>query len=321
MSTVRQKQKTSKRFPNPKLLTAMASIIVAALLGLWIGQDGFRTSPKRLDEGEIRLHFIDVGQGDATLIQTEAGHILIDAGTGASEDYLRAYLDTLGIQISEDYLRAYLDTLGIQSLRYAIFTHPDEDHIGGADMILRCFEVEQVILSPAEVNSRAYQAVIEAARQQGSEILWAAPDTVLRLGDVSCTILAPLRLDYEETNNASIVLRMDYGETSALFTGDAELVVESELLARYGSDPNGTLDCDLIKVGHHGSQTSSGQAFLQAVTPDFGVISCGEGNPHGHPAPGILTAYRSIGATVYRTDLEGSIVFSSTGGEPSRLLP
>ena len=305
MSTVRQKQKTSKRFPNPKLLTAMASILVAALLGLWIGQDGFRTSPKRLDEGEIRLHFIDVGQGDAALIQTEAGHILIDAGTGASEDYLRAYLDTLGIQ----------------SLRYAIFTHPDEDHIGGADMILRCFEVEQVILSPAEVSSRAHQAVIEAARQQGSEILWAAPDTVLRLGDVSCTILAPLRLDYEETNNASIVLRMDYGETSALFTGDAELVVESELLARYGSDPNGTLDCDLIKVGHHGSQTSSGQALLQAVTPDFGVISCGEGNPHGHPAPGILTAYRSIGATVYRTDLEGSIVFSSTGGEPSRLLP
>ena len=305
MSTVHQKQKTSKRCPNPKLLTAMASILVAALLGLWIGQDGFRTSPKRLNEGEIRLHFIDVGQGDAALIQTEAGHILIDAGTGASEDYLRAYLDTLGIQ----------------SLRYAIFTHPDEDHIGGADMILRCFEVEQVILSPAEVSSRAHQAVIEAARQQGSEILWAAPDTVLRLGDVSCTILAPLRLDYEETNNASIVLRMDYGETSALFTGDAELVVESELLARYGSDPNGTLDCDLIKVGHHGSQTSSGQALLQAVTPDFGVISCGEGNPHGHPAPGILTAYRSIGATVYRTDLEGSIVFSSTGGEPSRLLP
>ena len=281
-------------------MLAVVLILVAVAVGIWIGNDRLGPPFKILREQEAQFHFIDVGQGDAALIRTAEGNILVDAGTGASEDRLRAYLDNLGIK----------------EIRYAIFSHPDEDHIGGADMILREYDVEQVILPPVKPNTEVFASTMKAAEAAGSEILWATPSTTLILGGVTCSILAPLRTDYEGTNNGGIVLRVDYGNTSALFMGDAEQVVEEELVAHYGSAAGGLLDCDLIKVGHHGSDTSSGEAFLQAVTPDYGVISCGAGNPYGHPTPSVLDAYRTVGATLYRTDLTGSIVFTSTGEEP-----
>ena len=281
-------------------MLAVVLILVAVAVGIWIGNDRLGPPFKILREQEAQFHFIDVGQGDAALIRTAEGNILVDAGTGASEDRLRAYLDNLGIK----------------EIRYAIFSHPDEDHIGGADMILREYDVEQVILPPVKPNTEVFASMMKAAEASGSEILWATPSTTLILGGVTCSILAPLRTDYEGTNNGGIVLRVDYGNTSALFMGDAEQVVEEELVAHYGSAAGGLLDCDLIKVGHHGSDTSSGEAFLQAVTPDYGVISCGAGNPYGHPTPSVLDAYRTVGATLYRTDLKGSIVFTSTGEEP-----
>ena len=265
-----------------------------------MGRDSLRAPQNRLEENQIQIHFIDVGQGDAALIHTSEGNILIDGGTGESEEHLRAYLDNLGVK----------------TIRYAIFTHPDEDHIGGADMILRCYDVATVLLPPAEYTAKTAQTMMNAMEKEGCEILWASPNTVLQVGDVTCTILAPLRLDYEETNNLSIVLRMDYGETSVMFTGDAEEASEGDLVSRYGPEAGGLLDCDILKSGHHGSDTSSGQAFLNAVTPDFCVISCGEGNAHGHPAPSVLAAYQNMGTIVYRTDLDGSVVFTSTGGEP-----
>ena len=281
-------------------MLAVVLILVAVAVGIWIGNDRLGPPFKILREQEAQFHFIDVGQGDAALIRTAEGNILVDAGTGASEDRLRAYLDNLGIK----------------EIRYAIFSHPDEDHIGGADMILREYDVEQVILPPVKPNTEVFASTMKAAEAAGSEILWATPSTTLILGGVTCSILAPLRTDYEGTNNGGIVLRVDYGNTSALFMGDAEQVVEEELVAHYGSAAGGLLDCDLVKVGHHGSDTSSGEAFLQAVTPDYGVISCGAGNPYGHPTPSVLDAYRTVGATLYRTDLTGSIVFTSTGEEP-----
>lgn len=281
-------------------MLAVVLILVAVAVGIWIGNDRLGPPFKILREQEAQFHFIDVGQGDAALIRTAEGNILVDAGTGASEDRLRAYLDNLGIK----------------EIRYAIFSHPDEDHIGGADMILREYDVEQVILPPVKPSTEVFASMMKAAEASGSEILWATPSTTLILGGVTCSILAPLRTDYEGTNNGGIVLRVDYGNTSALFMGDAEQVVEEELVAHYGSAAGGLLDCDLVKVGHHGSDTSSGEAFLQAVTPDYGVISCGAGNPYGHPTPSVLDAYRTVGATLYRTDLKGSIVFTSTGEEP-----
>ncbi len=247
----------------------------------------------------VEFHFIDVGQGDAALIRTPAGVILIDAGTNSSEAALATYLDHLGIT----------------EIAYAVFTHPHEDHIGGADMVLTKYRVKTVILPDKVHTSKTYERMMDAAEAGGSEIRLATPRMTFSVGEVNCRILAPISSDYSELNNYSVVLRADYGDTSVLFTGDAETDSEAEMLKQY--DP-ALLDCDLLKIGHHGAANASGQAFVDAVTPAFGVISCGAGNSYGHPVQGILNRYAAAGTVIYRTDLEGSIVFASTGGEPAR---
>jgi competence protein ComEC len=241
-----------------------------------------------------------VGQGDAALIRTEQGDILIDAGTNSSEDELKAYLDRLGVT----------------DIEYAVFTHPHEDHIGGADMVLNTYRVKNVVLPDATSTSKTFGRMMDAIEAEGCEVMEATPDKTFRVGELTCTVLAPMGGSYTETNNYSVVIRAEYGDTSVLFTGDAETVSEKEMLERYRL--GGLLDCDLLKAGHHGSDTSSSQAFLDAVTPAFAVISCGVGNDYGHPDREIVSRFESMGITYYRTDLEGSIVFVSTGGEPSK---
>ena len=139
------------------------------------------------------------------------------------------------------------------------------------------------------------------------------------LGEVKMTVLAPLDPNYKSTNDSSVVVRVDYGETSVLFTGDAETSSEKDMVNRYGQGADGLLDCDILKAGHHGSSSSSGKKFLQAVTPDFAIISCGEGNKYGPPHSEIVLRYEDMDIAILRTDKEGSIVFTSHGGEPERL--
>lgn len=250
--------------------------------------------------GEVQFHFIDVGQGDAALIRTEWGDVLIDAGTNSSEDELKAYLDSLGVV----------------DIEYAVFTHPHEDHIGGADMVLNTYNVKRVIMPNATATSKTFERMMDAIEAEKCEVIEATPDLVFKVGELVCTVLAPISEKYSETNNYSVVIRMDYGETSVLFTGDAEVDSEAEMLARYGL--KGTLDCDLLKAGHHGSDTSSSQDFLDAVTPAFAVISVGEGNTYDHPKQVTLTRFDTMNVPYYRTDKEGSIIFTTTGGEPER---
>ena len=250
--------------------------------------------------GEVQFHFIDVGQGDAALIRTEWGDVLIDAGTNSSEDELKAYLDALGVT----------------DIEYAVFTHPHEDHIGGADMVLNTYNVKRVIMPNATATSKTFERMMDAIEAEKCEVIEATPDYVFKVGELVCTVLAPISEKYSETNNYSVVIRADYGETSVLFTGDAEVDSEEEMLARYRL--KGTLDCDILKSGHHGSDTSSCQEFLDAVTPAFAVISVGEGNTYDHPKQVTLSKYEAMGMVIYRTDKEGSIVFTTTGGEPEK---
>ena len=274
-------------------------ITVAAIAGLIFGKDALTESPSiPVSGGEVQFHFIDVGQGDAALIRTEKGDILIDAGTNSSEEELRAYLDSLGVT----------------DIEYAVFTHPHEDHIGGADMVLNTYNVKNVILPDATSTSKTFERMMDAIEAEKCEVIEATPDKTFKVGELTCTILAPISTSYTETNNYSVVLRAEYGDTSVLFTGDAEVDSEAEMLERYLL--SGKLDCDLLKAGHHGSDTSSGQAFLDAVTPVYAVISVGEGNTYDHPKQEILARYEAMRITVHRTDKEGSIVFTTTGGEP-----
>ena len=276
-------------------------ISVAAIAGLIFGKDALTESPSiPVSGGEVQFHFIDVGQGDAALIRTEKGDILIDAGTNSSEEELKAYLDSLGVT----------------DIEYAVFTHPHEDHIGGADMVLNTYNVKNVILPDATSTSKTFERMMDAIEAEKCEVIEATPDKTFQVGELTCTILAPISTSYTETNNYSVVLRAEYGDTSVLFTGDAEVDSEAEMLERYLL--SGKLDCDLLKAGHHGSDTSSGQAFLDAVTPVYAVISVGEGNTYDHPKQEILARYEAMRITIHRTDKEGSIVFTTTGGEPSK---
>ena len=297
----RKKEKLYKRrYRIAKHLFAAAVVILFLFIGLYRGKDSWnRPFVGSLGEQEVQFHFMDVGQGDSALIRTPEGNILIDAGTSDAEQELQAYLDSLGVT----------------DIEYAVFTHPHEDHIGGADMVLSRYNVKYVVLPEVTSKDQAYQNMLGAIQRASCRIIEATPAETFRVGDLTCTILAPLHTGYEELNDHSIVLRADYGDTSVLYMGDAELPVERDLLARYGKAPDGPLDCDLIKVGHHGSDTSSDEAFLAAVTPVYGVISCGKGNSHGHPMQTTLARYAAMNVTICRTDREGGIVFSSEGGE------
>lgn len=288
-----------------KGVAAAVVVLIAVIAGLFFGKDailgGLTDKPSDpVSGGEVQFHFIDVGQGDAALIRTEKGDILIDAGTNSSEDELKAYLDRLGVT----------------DIEYAVFTHPHEDHIGGADMVLNTYNVKNVVLPDATSTSKTFERMMDAIEAEKCGVIEATPDKTFKVGELTCTILAPISTSYTETNDYSVVIRADYGETSVLFTGDAETHSEEEMLERYRF--KGLLDCDILKAGHHGSDTSSSQAFLDAVTPVYAVISVGEGNTYGHPIQAILARYEAMKAEILRTDKEGDIVFTSTGGEPER---
>ena len=261
------------------------------------------TPPVTDVEGTMELHVIDIGQGDSILVKTGEGFILIDTGDKSSAN--------------EETLRFYLKQQGVTALEYVILTHMDADHIGSADMVIGEFDVKRVIMPaldesdiPTTVVFEEMIAALEASVD--TEVIEAVSGTVYELGGMTMKILAPNDDDYprNDKNNYSVATRLDFGATSFLLTGDAEELSEEQMLAAY---PKEALDCDFFKAGHHGSRTSSTKEFLAAVTPKIVAISCGRDNKYGHPHAEALERFEAIGATVYRTDLEGTLVFVSDG--------
>jgi competence protein ComEC len=244
--------------------------------------------------GNIEVHIIDVGQGDSILVVTSGGNMLIDAGPNSAEDNLKNYLT--GNNIS--------------SFEYAVFTHPHEDHIGGADMIMTGFTVSNVILPGCTSSTQTYARMMDAIEKSGANVITAVAGSEYVLGSVTASILAPVSETYSNINNYSVVIKLTYGETSFLLTGDAEKESETEILAKFSAN---FLKCDVLKVGHHGSDTATTLAFLKAVAPKLAAISCGAGNSYGHPHGITLSRLSNEGVTVYRTDEHGTIVFISDG--------
>lgn len=256
------------------------------------GRDGLQPG-----EGENRLevHFIDVGQGDATLLKCGDAAMLIDAGE-ASE----------GTAVQN-----YLKKQGVSRLNYLVLTHPDSDHIGGAPVVITKFEIDKVFMSDYEKDNQTYRKLIQALDDKG--LSWSMPKagSVFSLGDAVITILGPVA-SYSDPNNASLVLTVQKGENIFLFTGDAEEEAEADILE------NGLpVKADVYKAGHHGSKTASGEEFVEEVSPAYAVVSCGEGNSYGHPNARTLNTFRMRGIQVYRTDEQGSIVAVSDGSEIS----
>ncbi|WP_338826309.1 hypothetical protein MTBGP_11170 [Moorella thermoacetica] len=243
--------------------------------------------------GVLKIHFIDVGQADSILIQTPCGKaVLVDGGN--NDDGSRVV----------DYIKAQ----GVKELAAVVATHPHEDHIGGLDIVVRSFPVAAVYMPNAASTTRTFEDFINAVKASGAKRVQAKAGVKLDIPDIAAEFLAPNGSSYEDLNNYSAVLKLTFGNTSFLLAGDAEAASEAEMLnAGYN------LKADLLKVGHHGSESSTTSAFLKAVSPKYSVISVGKGNSYGHPAQQTLDRLASAGVQIYRTDEAGTIIATSDG--------
>ncbi|MDR2646862.1 MAG: MBL fold metallo-hydrolase [Oscillospiraceae bacterium] len=291
------------------------SFFVLGFVPRWLNQNSWAdvvtsTEPQTIESASpsaqpppptLRVHFIDVGQGDSILLEMESENMLIDAGKKGEE-----------VTVTN-----YLKTEEIKELRYVVATHPDSDHIGGlAFGVLSAFEIDEVIMpkltNENQPNSQTYKRFCEeldALKQNGKKISIARPEQMLNLGDATLRVLGPLTETPKDTNNNSVVLQLKYGDCTMLFMGDAEKKEETALAEQYGD----ALRCDLLKAGHHGSNTSSNANFLAYAQPKDAVISCGIDNSYNHPGTKAIARLAAQNTTIWRTDVEGNIVFACDG--------
>ena len=282
-------------FAKKNPLLALAIVLVAVALLIWQSAEE-RKSAVTVPMDGLYVHYIDVGQGDSELVCCNGEYMLIDAGEPDASD---AVLE-------------YLDRHGIDKLDYLVCTHSHSDHCGGLDAVVESLEVETVFTSPYAGDSPSYEIFTDAVYGAGLELTVPELGESYRLGEASFSFLGPLE-NYDNNNDDSLVLRLEYGDTSFLFTGDMTAKAEKDLI-----NDGASLRCDVLKVGHHGSSGSSCYQFLYEAQPSIGVISCEKGNRYGHPHEEALSRLNDADVTVYRTDLEGSIVIFSDGMKVER---
>lgn len=254
--------------------------------------DGKAKTSSKSENGQAEVHFLDVGQGDATLILSEGHAMLIDAGNNRK-----------GTTVQN-----YLKRQNVKKLDYVVGTHPDADHIGGLDVILYKFDCGTVFLPDFTKDTKTCEEVEGALKSKGYQAVHPKVGDTYSLGSASFTILAPEKREFDSANDYSIVIRLENGDTSFLFAGDAEEDSEEEMLS--GAE---VLQSDVYKVSHHGSRNGTSKEFLEAVDPEYAVISCEEDNSYGHPHAEVMNLLRSEKVKVFRTDLQGTIVAISDG--------
>ncbi|MBR3893698.1 MAG: MBL fold metallo-hydrolase [Clostridia bacterium] len=272
-----------------KYLCQVAGVLLLCLFCL--------TSCANHDESgspRLEIRFLDVGQGDCALLRTSEGDILIDAGTEESQELL--------------CLR--LAQLGVEELLLAVFSHNDEDHIGGADGVLSQIPTREIWVADDTADNESAEFLFRAARAREIDVRVVRAGEIRHVGEMVLSILHPFPFAEAEGNDGSLVLKVHFGEIDLLFAGDVGSDGEEKIVERYGKSQ---LDCDLLKVAHHGSNTSSSDRFLATLTPQYAIIGVGAGNSYGHPMGEVLARLEKHGITTLRTDLEGEIVFVSDG--------
>ncbi len=253
------------------------------------------TQPSVTAEGELEVHFIDVGNADCIFIRQQDKTLLIDAGESTTYDRVK------------DYLLDY----GVTKLDMVVATHPHADHIGGMPSVLEDFEVGQFIMSfmpdSATPTTKGYLRMLELLDEKNVTICEAKVGDVYELGTARLQVLGPIE-ETTDKNNMSVITRLTFGDRAFLFTGDAESGVEKDLVES-GYD----LTADVMKLGHHGSKTSNSSRLLSAVSPQCVVATCGKDNDYGHPSLEVLRRLEAMDITLYRADVSGHIVITSDG--------
>lgn len=242
---------------------------------------------------ELMVYFLDVGQADSILIRAGNNNMLIDAGN--NED---------GALIV-----SYLKELGVEQLDYVVGTHPHEDHIGGMDDIINNFDIETYMMPDVLSTTKTFEDVLTALSNNNLTYLVPKEGSSYDLGSADIKIIY-VGEEGGDLNDASIVLKLTYGDNSFLFTGDATSNVEEELL-----ESNANIKSDVLKVAHHGSDYSSTNEFIDAVNPEYAVISVGKNNSYNHPSLNTLEKFSKRNIKVYRTDEDNTIIFTSNGSD------
>ena len=245
---------------------------------------------QEIQDGEkLQIWFLDVGQADSILIQNGDANMLIDAGN--NEDGKK--------------LVSYFQSLGIETFQYVIGTHAHEDHIGGMDDIIDNFDIDTFYMPDAITTTATFESVLDSLEAKNIAFQTPSIDSIFKLGNATIDVLY-VGTDNSDLNNTSIVLKLTYGNTSILFMGDAEKEVETIIEKK-------DISADVLKVGHHGSNTSSSKTFLEKVNPSYAIISVGTGNSYGHPSNTTIQNLENQNIQIYRTDENGTIIMTSDG--------
>lgn len=290
-SDVKGMLRFAKRYP------ILAAIIAVIVIGIFVFQSVQNNANKvTIPMDGLYVHYIDVGQGDSELICCGGEYMLIDAGEPSASDTV------------VDYLNDH----GIERLEYVVCSHGHADHCGGLDAVVENFEVGTVLTSPYPGDTSSYEIFSDAVEANGLAMTVPELGESYSLGEAKFEFVGPLE-QYDNLNDDSLVMRLEYGDTSFLFTGDMTSKAERDLI-----EDGANVKCDVLKVGHHGSSGSSSYRFLYEAQPTIAVISCEAGNSYGHPHEEALSRLNDCGAEIYRTDLEGSIIIFSNGMEVTK---
>ena len=244
------------------------------------------------EAGEMKVHFLDVGQGLSILVQSDGQTMIYDGGDKSTSSFVVSYLQKQNVT----------------TIDYLISSHYDSDHMAGLIGCLNAFDVKNVISSDYEHDSKLYQSFIQTVADKGLPMQHPAVGTEFSFGSGSFQILAPATIDPNDSNKNSVAIKLTNGDNSFIFTGDAESTSE-KAMCESGID----LSCDVLVPGHHGSATATSWDFLQATVPEYAVISCGKDNQYGHPDKDVMDKLESMDIQVYRTDKQGTIVAVSDG--------
>ena len=283
-----------------KIISTIVAAILVAIMGIFFPEEA-PEAPQVLapiSGNGLTVHFIDVGQADCALLECDGKYMIIDGGN--VED--------------GQMVVSYLKQMGVETIDRVVCSHAHEDHVGGLPAVLSVFDAGKVYAPVTEYDTKVFRDFVKKAEAAAGEITVPEPGDQFTLGSATCTVLGPVQ-EYDDPNHTSIVLKVSYGDSDFLFTGDSEVGPENDMIDYWGE--NFDWEVEVLKVGHHGSETSSGYRFVYETNPTYGVISVGEDNKYGHPHEKPLSRLKDAGLVLLRTDHLGHVIAQTDGKDIS----